>query len=144
MPNTVNTEVIKVEGVNPKPFLKGGKTISAGGLLVDSERKIWVNVAPGLDMKVFQKDGSYEVEREILENGKAGNIIKVVGFDDAVTPEGVSKTSNGDHKIVLDRDTRITLMNVANVAATLANGDIAKFDAAFEHVELKYRKKGVL
>jgi len=154
MPVTTVKEFITVHGVNPKPFTKNGKVLSSGGLLVDPDKKIWVNTAPGMDMKPFQKGGNYEVEREILENGKTGNIISLVGFDEpAVTAKTTTSTGNGC-AVIIDRDRKITLMNVGNVASNLALGTLDDtatttsisdaFNVSFDVVKARYQKEGIL
>ena len=74
MGNTVIKDTIVVKGVNPKA---NAKFKTAGGLLLETGS--WINVAMGLDMKQFQKGKTYEVNREVLENGKSGNVVEVLG-----------------------------------------------------------------
>lgn len=83
---TIIKEIIKVDGVNPKA---SEKFKTAGGLKVGEK---WINVAMGIDMGVFERDGSYEVEISVNDKGYK-TITKVLnlGLDEKVETKAAEK-----------------------------------------------------
>lgn len=97
-----------------------------------------------VDEAAFEAGKTYDLELSISKTGKR-YVNKILGADAEVVEDApVSSTAKADAVQGLDRDTRITLMNVGNIASGLAAGDLGAFDAAFDHVKAKYKKEGIL
>lgn len=100
----------------------------------------------GVDEKAFVDGGTYELEISVSKTGKR-YVNKVLGegkaADVAVAP-AVAPAHAGEKATTLDREVRITLMNVGNIAGNLSAGDAEAFEKNFDLVKAKYKAEGII
>jgi len=105
----------------------------------------------GVDENAFVDGGTYDLELSVSKTGKR-YVNKVVGTATeevvAKAPKAkagkVSHTAGAEVVAGLDRDQRITLMNVGNIAGNLSAGDAGTFAANFAIVKEVYKAEGII
>lgn len=144
------TQTIQQKLLVKKVIKKANSKFGKASIIVPMNGKDeFLGLNDGVDENAFVDGKTYDLEIAISKTGK--RYVNGIIAEDAKSPApAVAKQpetkpeSQPEPKFALDRDTRITYMNVANVAAQLAAGDLDAFDKSFDHVEKKYKEKGVL
>jgi len=142
--STVITQTLKVKKVISKEKSKFGK---ASIIVPLNGKDEFLGVNDGVDENAIKEGATYKFEISISKTGKryVNSIVSEEGKAEPAKVE-VKKDAPVEAEVVhaLDRETRITLMNVGNVAATLAAGDLDTFEKAFRAVKKLYKEEGVL
>lgn len=112
---TVEKEVIRVEGVNPKSKYP---KFNSGSVLTDKEE--WFNVSKKIDIREFQRGNAYTVEVETNEKGYK-TIVGVSNPEGAIettkSSKGVSKEDQDKTTSKYDaKDRRISRQGVIQAA----------------------------
>lgn len=145
---TVMQKTFVIEGVNLKPrYGKFALFVKDGG--VDT----WLNTTDKIDFdgSEIDKGGTYTFEIYKTDAGKM-YVNKVLDTDGnevkAAAPAKTARRTTTKAAVAadsgLDRDARITLMNVGNIAGALSAGDSAAFNANFDLVKAKYKEEGII
>lgn len=135
-------QTVTVKGVFPKATSKYKK---ASILVPANGKDEYLGLNEEVNENLFQVGKTYEIGVSVAKSGKRyvsefiGEVGTTPAKEAAHSPTATVHTDAG-----LDRDTRITYMNVANVAATLIAGNIKEFDNAFDTIVKKYKELGVL
>jgi hypothetical protein len=140
---TLIHQTIKVKKVIKKAQSKFGK---ASVIVPFNGKDEFLGLNDSVDENAFTEGNSYKVGIAVSKTGKRyiEEIVDDLGADtDFVAPKAETKIIDTQEK-PLDREVRITLMNVGNVAATLVAGDVDRFEEAFEKVKSVYKREGVL
>ena len=137
---TVIKQTVLVKKVITKTQSKFGKASIVVPLNGKDE---FLGLNDGVDETAFTEGRSYEVEISISKTGKryVNRIISAVEGGATTTQTATAPVAAVP---TLDRDTRITLMNVGNIAGTLSTGDADAFTKNFDLVKAKYKEEGVL
>jgi len=143
---TLIHQTIKVKKVLKKAQSKFGK---ASVIVPFNGKDEFLGLNDNVDENAFTEGHTYKVGIAVSKTGKRyiEDIVEDLGAGDAPTQtvtKPTSKTTEAEVVSSLDRDTRITLMNVGNVAANLVAGDLDRFDEAFQTVKKVYKEEGVL
>lgn len=143
-PATLIKQVLTIKKVITKAQSKFGK---ASIIVPLNGKDEFLGLNEKVDENAFGIGKTYELEISISKTGKRyvnAIVREVEGEKVEVKTNSVSKTTEPETKSGLDRETRITLMNVGNVAATLSAGDLDGFEKAFRVVKKVYQSEGVL
>jgi len=145
-----STTIIKQKLTVKKVIGKAQSKFGKASLIVPMNGKDeFLGLNDGVDETAFEAGKTYELELAISKTGKRyvrGIISQDATVAEAPKPAPAKKEEAVETEVVqaLDRDTRITLMNIGNVAANLAAGDLDNFGKAFRAVKKLYKEEGVL
>jgi len=137
-------QTIRIKKVIKKAQSKFGK---ASVIVPFNGKDEFLGLNDKVDENAFVEGKTYKVGIAVSKTGKR-YIEEIVGEDTDVdstpAPKTVTKTVDTKADSGLDRETRITLMNVGNIAGALVAGDLDRFEEAFDKVKTKYKKEGIL
>jgi len=141
---TLIQQTVVVKKVIPAAQSKFGKA----SIIVPSNGKDeFLGLNEGVDEAAFVDGGTYHVEISVSKTGKryVNKILNAIEADGSPQPAATTThTANGNVVNKLDRDTRITLMNVGNIASNLSAGFPDGFSKTFNMVREKYKQEGIL
>ena len=138
--STLIKQTLTVKKVISKAASKFGK---ASIIVPLNGKDEFLGLNDGVDETAFSEGSTYNLELSVSKTGKR-YVNKILGEATVAAEPVVEATAEVKDAIVMDRDTRITLMNIGNIAGALAAGDLDSFSKAFDHVKAKYKEEGIL
>lgn len=139
--STLIKQTLTVKKVISKEQSKFGK---ASIIVPVNGKDEFLGLNDGVDSSAFKEGETYEVEISVSKTGKR-YINQVLGHATAVpSASNTDSTADAPSAVGLDRDTRITLMNIGNIAGSISVGDPASFKANYALVKEVYKAEGIL
>lgn len=138
---TLIKQTLTVKKVIGKAASKFGK---ASIIVPLNGKDEFLGLNDAVDEKAFVEGKTYELELSVSKTGKryVNKVLGTASDKPAVAP--VSHTADAAVAPALDREVRITKLNIGNIAGTLSTGDPAGFAAAYDIVKAKYEAEGLL
>lgn len=139
---TLLKQTLTVKKVITKAQSKFGK---ASIIVPLNGKDEFLGLNDGVDENSFEEGKSYDLELSISKTGKR-YVNKILGVANGV-PAATTANHTADAPVVahgLDRETRITLMNVGNIAGNLSAGDAEAFAKNFALVKGVYKAEGII
>lgn len=127
-------------------FTKEGSRFGKASILVPLNGKDeFLGLNDGVDENAFKDGGTYDLEISISKTGRR-YVNKVLG---AVAGEAAPTVDTHAAPVPsvtagLDRETRISLMNIGNIAGHLSAGDATAFIENFKLVKAHYKEEGII
>lgn len=143
-----NNQLIKQTVTVKKVLGKAASKYGKASIIVPVNGKDeFLGLNDGVDENSFEAGKTYDIGVSVSKTGKR-YVAEFIGESGSTAAAPVEATHTGGANTIatagLDREVRITYMNIANVAASLVAGDIDAFDKAFDKVVAKYKELGVL